>query len=307
MACTYIKGVQELGVGTSLKHFAGNNQEKRRQTSNSEIDERALREIYLSAFENVIKEAKPLTVMTSFNRLNDEYACADKALLTGILRDEWGFEGTVISDWGAVVDIVKSVKAGLDLEMPDSGNRHTKKMLEAIENGEISEAELDRAVKSVLHLVMTLSKNKELRGIRQNSTELYKEHHKLALELAEESAVLLKNDGILPLNTGKDIVVIGELAEKTRYQGDGSSHVTTDSVCSILEGLREKKFNVSYGQGYHIQKDKEDKKLVREAIDLAKTGETIVFVAGIPESMEGEGMIEKTWSCPKIRLTFLAY
>ena len=206
MAAAYVKAVQAEGIAVSLKHFAGNNQETHRQTANSQIDERALREIYLSAFEYVIKTAKPATVMAAYNRLNGYYACENRHLLTDILRDEWGFEGAVISDWGACADLAKSVKAGMDLEMPDSCGIHTRKLETAFAAGEISEDEITRAAGKIEALV---KKYAPVHRAKKDTSDA----HKVARQLACESAVLLKNDGILPLPPNVDVTVIGSLAE----------------------------------------------------------------------------------------------
>ena len=211
----YVKAVQKEGIAVSLKHFAGNNQETHRQTANSQIDERALREIYLPAFEQIVKKAKPATVMASYNRLNGKYACENRRLLTEILREEWGFNGVVISDWGACADLPGSLRAGMDLEMPDSRRYHRKKLVKALKNGEITEETILRAAGRIQKLAeryaVPYRKKKEKWDISG--------HHDLARKIACQSAVLLKNDGVLPIKKGEKlkIAVIGELAEKMRF------------------------------------------------------------------------------------------
>lgn len=299
MATEYIKEVQALGVGTSLKHFAGNSQETRRQTSNSQIDERALREIYLSAFEMAVKEAQPTTIMASYNRLNGKYACENKELLTDILREEWGFKGAVISDWGAAIDVVSCIKAGMDLEMPDNFGIHTKQFLGAIEDGRITLTEIDRAVEQVLSLVLLQSEK------LVDATVDYDEHHEIARNLACESAVLLKNDGMLPIEKQQTVLVVGELAELMRFQGGGSSHITTAKTPNAITSLQEKGVKVLYAKGYHSDGDRVDEELEQEALELARQEIPILFFGGLTESFEGEGYDRNTLSIPKCQLVLL--
>lgn len=292
LAIAYIKAMEELEVGTSLKHFAANSQETNRQTSNSQIDERALREIYLQAFEMVVKEAQPTTIMASYNRLNGEYACANKRLLTEILRNEWGFKGTVISDWGAAADVVKCIKAGMDLEMPDNLGIHSAQLLKALEQGQLAEEELDRAVSKVCELV------KSLAAKVKDCTVDYGEHHKLAKQLECESAVLLKNDGFLPIEKGTEVLVVGEMAVDMRFQGGGSSHITTIQTPNAVESLKKAGINVIYAQGYHIENEFSDEHLEKEAMEYAKKGLPILFFGGLTEKFEGEGYDRKTLAIP---------
>lgn len=297
LATAYIKAMQEMGVGTSLKHFAGNSQETRRQTANSQIDERALREIYLSAFEMAIKEAKPTTVMASYNRLNGEYACANKRLLTDILRTEWGYEGAVISDWGATVDVISCIKAGMNLEMPDSRGYHTQQILDALDNGTLTEEELNQAAVKIVELV--LSQNEKI----QDATVDYAGQHEIARELACESAVLLQNDGMLPIAKDAKVLIVGELAEHMRFQGGGSSHITTANVPNAIESLRKKGVEVIYTQGYHGEET--DEELVQETLIHAKQDIPILFFGGLTDSIEGEGYDRTSLEMPACQLSLL--
>ena len=283
MAAAHIKGVQSKNVGTSIKHFAANNQEHRRMSCSSEIDERTLREIYLGAFETAVKEGKPDTVMCSYNKINGEFASENHWLLTEVLRDEWGFEGYVMSDWGAVNDRVKGLKAGLELEMPASGGHTDQEIVDAVRNGELDEAVLDTAVERILNIVFKFTDN------RQEGKFDKEEDHKLAATVAEESMVLLKNEGILPLpKEGKKIAFIGKFAQKPRFQGGGSSHINSFKVTSALDAVKEIT-EVTYAQGYDVQEDKTDQALLKEAVRAAEEADIAVIFAGLPDLFESEG------------------
>lgn len=308
LATGYIKGVQSKGVGTSLKHFAVNSQETRRMTSNSEVDERTLREIYLPAFEETVKEAKPTTVMASYNQINGEFATNNKYLLTDILRKEWGYKGAVVSDWGATNDVVKCFKSGLTLEMPDPQWYHTKLLKEAYETGRISETELDNWAGNVLKNFSLLSEN-----IEEDYKADYKEHNRIARELEDECAVLLKNnDNLLPISKSKSIVVIGDLAEHMRFQGGGSSHINPTYSKNAIDALREAGYIVRYYQGYRVDSDEPDEELVKEALSGIKNSydegaeeEVIVYFMGLTDSFEGEGYDRKDLSIPKCQTDLL--
>ena len=283
MTASHIKGVQSKNVGTSIKHFAANNQEHRRMSCSSEVDERTLREIYLAAFETAIKEAKPDTVMCSYNRINGELASENHWLLTEVLRDEWGFDGYVMSDWGAVNDRVKGLKAGLELEMPASGGTTDKEIVEAVKNGELDEAVLDRAVERILNIVFKFADN------RQEGKFDKEEDHKLAAKIEAESMVLLKNEGVLPLPTqGKKIAFIGKFAEAPRFQGGGSSHINSFKITGALEAVKEVA-QVTYAQGYDIKEDVIDQDMLNQAVESAKEADVAVIFAGLPDAFESEG------------------
>lgn len=292
MASSYIKGVQSKGVGTSIKHFLANNQEHRRMSSSSEVDERTLREIYLSAFEEAVKKAKPWTVMCSYNRINGVYAAQNKKYLTDVLRGEWGFDGFVVSDWGAVNDRVADLEAGLELEMPSSFGINDKKIVEAVEKGELSEEVLDKAVERILSIVAKSAENRKEGAVYDKE-----EDHRLARRIAAESMVLLKNDGVLPLRKGARIAFIGEFAENPRFQGGGSSHINTFKTESAWE--MADKSHVIYAQGYRTKEDKLDDTLLSEAIRAAALAETAVVFAGLPDAFESEGFDRTHMRLPK--------
>lgn len=282
LATTYILGVQEQHVGTCLKHFACNNQESYRMTASSEVDERTLREIYLAGFEKAIKRAKPWSVMSSYNRLNGEYVGESKTFLTDILRDEWGFDGFVVSDWGAVNQRVPALKAGMDLQMPGNHGMNDDVLLKAIKNNEIEEEVLNQSVKRILEKVLLSKKNKKHPPFNKNH------HHQLAKEIAVESAVLLKNEGALPLkSSGSKIAFIGEFAKAPRYQGGGSSHIQPYRVSSALEAVKEIT-EVSFAEGFLPEDSSLNERLLHQAIELAKSCEVAVIFAGLPESFETE-------------------
>lgn len=288
LAAHFIKGVQSQGVGTSLKHFAANNQEHRRLTVDAIIDERTLREIYLTAFEKAVKEAKPWTVMCSYNKVNGTYASENEFLLTKVLREEWGFEGFVVSDWGAVNDRVKGLAAGLDLQMPYDGGNGDKKIIEAVKSGKLPEEVLDRAVERILKIVFKAIENK-----KENATYDKEAHHKLAREIARECFVLLKNENnILPLKKEGKIALIGAFAKKPQIQGGGSAHVNPTRVDDAVEEIKKlvgDKVEILYADGYHIEKDDVDEKLIEEAKEIAKKADVVVIFAGLPERYESEG------------------
>ncbi len=295
IGASFINGVQQNGVGTSLKHFAGNSQETRRMTSNSRIDERTLREIYLSAFENCVKKAKPATVMVSYNYLNGYKATENKHLLTDILRDDWGYEGVTVSDWGACIDIAKSVKAGLDLEMPSSGKAHLKKLKKDINAGSISDEELLTAIGRLEKLI-----DKYAAANRKDNSKKSVDSHKVALEAALGGAVLLKNEeNILPLKDVKEINLIGELARTLRFQGAGSSHIKTRPQVNIIEEFEKAGIKVNFAPGYRVDTVKEDEVLSKEALELVKNGLPTIICGGLTDLAEGEGYDRKTLDIPE--------
>ena len=295
LGAAFVNGVQEHGVGTSLKHFAANNQEWRRMSISAEIDERTLREIYLAAFETVVKKAQPWTIMCSYNRINGVYSCENDWLLNKVLRDEWGFEGLVMTDWGAMDERVPSLKAGLDLEMPDCHGETDKLIVKAVQSGELEESVLDTAVERILTMVdkyLTARKDIDpasmVHPLPSSAERGYDvaAHHALARTTAEQSAVLLKNKDILPLQKDKKIAFIGEFAKVPRIQGGGSSHINNTSIESALDAAGD---SVSYAQGFHIDEETTDETLLQEAITLAKESDVAVIFAGLPDSFESEG------------------
>lgn len=287
MAAHHIKGVQSQGVGTSLKHFAANNQEHRRMTVDEIIGERALQEIYLASFEGAVKQSKPWTVMCSYNKINGVYSSENKYTLTDILRNEWGFDGFVMSDWGAVDERVPGLESGLELEMPSSGGVGDKKIVGAVKSGRLSEEVLDRAVERILKVVFKAADNK-----KKNATYDREAHHKLAGEVERECIVLLKNENnILPLKREGTLAVIGAFAKSARYQGGGSSHINPSKLEVIYDEIQKTAggTNVLYSKGYDPDADDVDKRLIDEAKEAASMADTAVVFAGLPERYESEG------------------
>lgn len=288
MAINHVKGVQSQGIGTSLKHFAANNQEHRRMSVDAIVDERTLREIYLASFEDVIKEAQPWTVMSAYNKVNGEYASENNYLLHDILKDEWGFEGFVVSDWGAVNERVASLANGLELEMPSSFGIGEKKIIDAINCGELSVEKLDQAVERLLYIIFKAYDNQ-----LENATYSKDTHHQLAREVASESMVMLQNeDSILPLKKEGTVAVIGEFAKQPRYQGGGSSHINPTKLESIFEELEMvsgEKTNILFAQGYDLASDDVDENLINEAKKIAESADTAVLFVGLPDRYESEG------------------
>lgn len=298
IAASQIKGIQSKNVGTSIKHFFANNQEHRRMSSSSEMDERTAREIYLSAFEGAIKQSKPWTVMCSYNRINGIYAAQNKKYLTDILRDEWGFDGFVVSDWGATNDRVLDLEAGMDLEMPSSFGLNDKKIVEAVKNGTLAEDILDKAVKRILNIVFRFENNRDKNAVFNKETD-----HELARKICAESIVLLKNENILPLSNQQKVAFIGEFAKNPRYQGSGSSHINSFKVESAMDCIDSE--NIIYSQGYNVKDDMVDNKLLTEAVDIAKKVDTVVIFAGLPDKFESEGYDRTHMQLPQCQNTLI--
>ena len=283
LAAAYIKGVQSKNVGVSIKHFAANSQEHRRMSSTSDVDERTLREIYFPGFEIPIKESKPWTVMCSYNRINGVFSSDNRWLLTDVLRDEWGFDGYVMSDWGAVADRVVGVHAGLDLEMPASGGINDAKIVAAVKAGTLAEADVDLCCERILNIIYRFVEN------AKPETPWDKEaHHLLSADIAAQCMVLLKNeDKVLPLSKSDDVVFIGEFAEKPRFQGGGSSHINSFKVTSAIEASEG--MLVDYAPGYSIDQDCTTDAMLAEAVEKAKNSKVAVVFAGLPDAYESEG------------------
>ncbi|MBQ9927398.1 MAG: glycoside hydrolase family 3 C-terminal domain-containing protein [Lachnospiraceae bacterium] len=292
IAGALIKGIQSKNVGTSIKHFLANNQENRRMSVSAEVDERTLREIYLAAFETAIKEQKPWTVMCSYNRINGVYAAENKKYLTDILRGEWGFDGYVVSDWGAVNDRVADLKAGLDLEMPSSNGMNDALIVEAVKNGTLDEKVVDEAVEHILNIVYRFEENRDKTAVFDRDKD-----HEKARKVAEESIVLLKNDDILPLCESQKVAFIGKYAQKPRYQGGGSSHINSHKVTSAMEAAADNA-NITYAQGYVDNKNEVDEVLLAEALEAAKNADVAVVFAGLPDVFESEAYDRKHMHMP---------
>ncbi|MDU3336370.1 glycoside hydrolase family 3 C-terminal domain-containing protein [Paraclostridium bifermentans] len=297
MAKNQIQGTQSQGIGTSLKHFAANNQEHRRMTIDTIVDERTLREIYLASFETAVKEAQPWTVMCAYNKLNGEYCSENYRLLTEILRNEWGFEGFVVSDWGAVNDRDKGLSLGLELQMPADGGMGDNLIVEAVKRNRLSEGVLDEAVERILNIIFKAVENK-----RENVIYSKEKHHELARKIAGECMVLLKNEEkILPLKKEENIAVIGELATKVRYQGGGSSHINPTKVDNAYEEIVNfaGPENVRYARGYDLSIDDTIYNLAEEAKKLAIEADKVILFIGLPERYESEGFDRTHLNIPK--------
>ena len=297
MGAAFIAGVQSKGIGTSLKHFAGNSQEMKRMTSNSIIDERALREIYLRAFEKAVKKSQPWTVMNAYNLLNGTYCSENDWLQNKVLRDEWGFKGAVISDWGAVNDRVAGLNAGNDLEMPSSGGVNDAKIVEAVKCGVIDETTLDERVDKLIDIILKGAANKKP-GYKFD----VKAHNLLSRQIAEQSMVLLKNDGnILPLKRveGEYVAVIGAFADNPRYQGAGSSIINPTMIDSGRRAFNNSPISVKFADGYDRSgKRKNEDAYITEACNLAKNASKAVVFIGLTDDYESEGFDRSTMKLP---------
>ncbi len=287
LAANLINGVQSKGVGTSLKHLTANNQEYQRFTIDAQVDERTLREIYLAGFERAVKQAKPWTVMCAYNRLNGPYCSQHKRLLADILKDEWGFEGFVVSDWGAVHDRVAALEAGLELEMPGPQPDRVREVIEAVQSGELEESVLDAAVERLLNMILRATE------VVKGDTEIDVDaHHALARRIAGEAIVLLKNEGqLLPLQKGLGkLAVIGAAAQEPYYQGGGSSHINPTRVDVPLGELRKlaRETELVYAPGYTMQPGF-DQALIDEAVTVARDADAAVLYIALPSFKESEG------------------
>ena len=283
MAGALIKGVQSKNVGTSIKHFLANNQETRRMSGDSRVDERTLNEIYLAAFEGAVKKQKPWTVMCSYNKINGVYAAENRKYLTDTLREQWGFDGYVMSDWGAVNNRVEDLKAGLDLEMPSSLGANDKLIVGAVQSGNLKECVVNAAVERILNIVFRYEENRDKNAVWDKDKD-----HEMARKVAEETIVLLKNESVLPLNEKDDIAFIGKYAKQPRYQGGGSSHINSHKITSAMDAA-EGMSNIVYAQGYRDDVDETDTKLLEEAVEAAKKAKAAVIFAGLPDAFESEG------------------
>lgn len=288
----YVKGLQAQGVGACVKHFAVNNQENRRRTIDVVIDERALREIYLKAFEIIVKKANPWSIMSAYNKVNGEYCSESTHLLKEILRDEWKFDGIIISDWGAENDRVKGLRASHELEMPGGRGNGIQEIIEAVKTNQISEDELDQAVNRIINIAKKGIKSKNFKYNQQ-------EHHEIAEQIAEETIVLLKNKNeILPLKN-KKIAVIGDMAKNPRYQGAGSSTINPFKIENAYDNFIENGIEVEYAKGYERIESETDEELRKEAIEIAKRNEVVLIFAGLTENYESEGVDRNNLEIPK--------
>lgn len=299
MATTEVKGIQSKGIGVAVKHFALNNSENYRFMGDSICDMRAIREIYLKPFEMIVKNAHPETVMCAYNKINGTYCCQNKWLLTDVLRKEWGFDGLVMTDWGATHDRHEMLRAGLDLEMPGDTNICRKWIVDGVSSGKLDVSVLDKAVENVLRLA---AKHQN----KRRTVADFKAHHALAEEIAIDSAVLLKNNGLLPLDKSEKICVIGELFEKTRYQGSGSSMINPTFLSTPKSAFDDNGVSYVYEKGYKENQIKPNKELIDKAINLAKGYEKIVVFAGLTDYVESEGADRENMRLPDNQLALIA-
>ena len=308
LAAAFIQGAENTGTATSLKHFAVNNQERRRMTVNAVVDERTLREIYLRAFEIAVKKGKPSTIMCSYNKINGTYASENAYLLDQILRKEWNYEGMSVSDWGAVHTRVEGIEAGLDLEMPGNRGINDRKVVQAVKEGRLSIEALNQSAERVTEFILKSMDRKK----NQNCD--YEGHHILARKAARESMILLKNeDAILPLGQKASVAVLGEFARNPRIQGAGSSKINPIQVDNPLEYMKQSGLSITFSQGYELkeeqkeanrkdakkQKGTQNQKLREEAVATIQKKDRVIIFAGLPEGYESEGFDRKNLMLPE--------
>ncbi|CDD64580.1 beta-glucosidase-related glycosidases [Firmicutes bacterium CAG:882] len=306
MAAAYIRGIQRMGVAACPKHFAVNSQELRRMAMDAVIDERTLREIYLTGFEIAVKEGKSKAIMSSYNRVNGTYANENKHLLTDILREEWGFDGMVVSDWGGNNDAVKAVEAGANLEMPNCGYGSAREIVKAVKDGTLSESVLDERVCELVKVIMDLKEHKNTGRDEKHSGFNREEHHRLAKRAAAASMVLLKNEAsILPLDRNKKLAIIGDFAFAPRYQGAGSSMVNPTKVEAVAGIARDYKLNIlGMTRGYKRDGDVDEAEK-KAALDLAEKADIVIFCFGLNEISESEGLDRTHMRIPQNQIELL--
>jgi beta-glucosidase len=301
MAAAIMNGVQSQGIGVSMKHFAANNQEEKRLVINSVVDERALREIYLTGFETAVKKTNPWTIMCSYNRINGTYSSENKKLLTDILRDEWGFDGVVVTDWGAVCNRVLGLAAGLDLEMPYVGEYNDRSIVNAVNDGTLSEEILDTAALRLLTLILKAD-HAHIPNYRYNPEA----HHNLARKAAAESAVLLKNENaLLPLKADAKIALIGAFAQHPRYQGAGSSHIQPQRLDTLCDVLKARNVDYIYAPGYSLTEEKLNEAMLDAAVAEASGSDVAIVCIGLPDEYESEGFDRKHMHLPESHVALL--
>jgi len=288
IAASHINGVQSQGIGTSLKHYAVNNQEYRRMLIDAVVDERALREVYLTGYEIAVKKAQPWTVMCSYNKINGTYASDNKTLMRHILKDEWGHEGFVVTDWGAMNDRPVALEAGTELEMPGSPNGNEAKIVAALKSGQLDEVILDEAMERILTVVF-----KAHETLAEDYVCDMQAHHALARRVAGEGAVLLKNDGaVLPLEKGSQIALIGRFAKMPRYQGTGSSLMNPTQLDNLYDEIAKLvgADRIAYAPGYTVKGDAPDEAMIQQAVEVAQSADVVVVCAGLTDLYEIEGV-----------------
>lgn len=316
LGAAIVRGIQSCGVGACLKHFAANSQEHARMVSDSVVDERTLRELYLAPFEYVVRRARPWSVMTAYNKLNGVYCSEHEWLLREVLRGEWGFDGAVISDWGAMSSSVASVQAGLDLCMPGPRRDHARALIDAIRSGDLEKEHVAEAASRIEHLAARVAVDRvympnpavsrdsaptfvtDSCGPSVSDEDFYRAHADLAREAAAQSAVLLKNDGVLPLNLDVNVAVIGAFARMPRYQGSGSSRINPKMIDNIWYRLEQRGVAAEYVDGYDPVAGDSDESQLFEAEALAARSDVAVVVAGLPSRYESEGFDRKLMVMP---------
>lgn len=300
MAAAFVSGVQATGTAACPKHFALNNNENYRYMSDSVVDERTARELYLKAFEICVREGHPRTMMCSYNKINGEFASQNKWLLTDVLRDEWGYEGMVMTDWGATVDRVKGIAAGLDLDMPGGIWENRKGIIDAVQNGTLRQEALDKAVLNVLKVI-----SESVPAQPEGQEQRLLDHAKLAIDLATDCAVLLENDGTLPLKKDQKLLVVGDLFEKMRYQGAGSSGLNPAHLTTIQAAFEAAGVQYTYARGYQEIHHDPDAALEEAAVAAAKDAEVVLFFGGLTELFESEGFDRENLSIPRNQLQLI--
>ena len=302
MAAAFTRGVQSTGTAACPKHFALNNCENYRYMSDSVVDERAARELYLKAFEICVKESHPRTMMCAYNKANGTHCSQSKWLVRDVLRGEWGFDGMMMTDWGATLDRVAGVRAGMDLDMPGNVWDNRRSIVEAVKNGLLSQEDLDRAVSNVLRLVQDSQTGKI--DVPDPDT-LFSQNHKLAVALAADSAVLLHNNGVLPLSGQEQLLVVGELFEKPRFQGAGSSGMNPTQIISPQRAFDNAGIRYTYVPGYHVDSAEADKAWAEQAAAAAPHADVILFFCGLTEDFESEGFDRKDLAIPACQLQLM--
>lgn len=298
LGASMVRGIQSRGVAACLKHLAGNSQEHARMVEDSVIDERALREIYLAPFERVVRSAHPHSVMTAYNRLNGVYCSENRWLLKDVLRGEWGFDGVVVSDWGAMSSSVESVRAGLDLCMPGPRPDHAKAVAAAVRAGDLDESAVDECISDLARLSKRAGAPRPLRDLGDDES-FYRSHADLARRASAQSAVLLKNDGVLPLEVSQRVAVIGAFARLPRYQGSGSSRINPKILDNLWYRMTQRGYSAVYTDGYDPIMGETSEFLLREAEDAAARSDVAVVVAGLPARYESEGFDRKLMVMPR--------
>ena len=298
-AASFVQGVQEVSVGTTVKHLCCNNNEEMRFVGDSLVDERALREIYLRPFEIAIKKGRPTCVMNAYNRVNGVPASSSPLLNDEILRQEWGFDGLVMTDWGGIVDRVEALKAGTDLEMPGQCVHNERLLMQAVKEGKISESLIDQ---SVIRLLSTAEKTKPSADVSKN---IFEENEQLAIDAATQGAVLLKNDGILPLSRDQRILAVGPFFENPRYQGSGSSLLNPFRLTTHRQAFERRNLRFSYAEGFDAYREEVDDKKEKEALRKAESADVVLFYGGQNDWFESEGFDRTSLSLPRNQLSLL--